>query len=194
MAAPLSPYLLGEWRDVTLAGSWRHVLADAPHNAEIGLGSGSLLPNIYTAIAGYISEVPDLGEIWPGYFAQLETPAAIMSRGEPHPPATPTRILDGCQQVDIRTPDQPLEFLAVPLVQERTFKHNGSGRTRFASHGQVLGTPIYVAVNATSLPVEPLTTMTDPFSDHPEWRATYWPLGVGSALAPMNLAEHCASR
>jgi hypothetical protein len=112
---------------VVLAGSRRHVLeermAGAGEDAVVGL---SLLPNIYAAIAEHISEAPEFAE---QVRARPASEIGNLSR----------YALDTFAKTSLETPTQPLEFLAVPLVESQIDYEGLAG-----IHG-VLGTPLYVA-------------------------------------------------
>jgi hypothetical protein len=97
---------------VMLAGSRRHVVGESPgENAFVG----SALPHIITAVKDYISDKSAI-EGLPVESAEWVDPLRA-------------------KEVRLNTPRQKMEFLAIPLAEER----------RADTH-LVLGTPLYVAL------------------------------------------------
>lgn len=98
---------------------------DTGEDAVVGY---SLLPNIYAAIAEHISEAPEFAEQVRARKA-IDAGARDLSKYALDTFATRTTL---------DTPTQPMEFLAVPLIESQMEREDFAG-----VHG-VLGTPLYV--------------------------------------------------
>lgn len=109
---------------VTLAGSSRHVIGAPP---EASFFAGSALPHIITAIGDHISDKSALSGLWSE--SARWTRVARVRELRLHPEGAPS---------------QPMEFLAIPLAEDRSSEMH-----------IVLGTPIYVALAAKSGHVRP---------------------------------------
>lgn len=118
---------------LALAGSRSHVLGQdptaAPGNAVFGYSSA---PSIVAAVRAHVSDLegvpryPAWGEDW--------------DRPPERPTPEPVSFhLSQASYIDLDTPPQPMEFLAIPLGEGQLKLRDGSH-----AHG-VLGTPIYVA-------------------------------------------------
>lgn len=113
---------------VVLAGSRRHVLGEQPAAENSDLDAGSHLPYILAYIAEHISGSPELHPKW-----------AALRRGASAGRKPDKYGLQAALEVDLRGPEQHLEFLAIPLAQGDLPRHRG------ATHG-TLATPLYVAI------------------------------------------------
>jgi hypothetical protein len=125
---------------VALAGSRRHVLGervpDTGQNAEAWSG----LPNILAVVGEHISRSPEIAELQRAMRAGpvvSEDSAALFD--------PPEAAWSAFAVTHLNTPPQPLEFLAVPLLEGLMSEEGIHGVEGFAGVHAVLGTPLYVA-------------------------------------------------
>jgi hypothetical protein len=117
---------------VALAGSRSHVVGQhVPENAVFGYSSA---PSIVAAIRAHVSDLEGVPR-YPAWGEDWDNPRNILASQ----PVPVTFHISEASYVDLDTPPQPMEFLAIPLGHGPVKLSDGSN-----AHG-VLGTPIYVA-------------------------------------------------
>jgi hypothetical protein len=119
---------------VALAGSRRHVLGEQAGDSARHAEAFSALPSIIELVGEHISESPEIARDMRDLRRDRERGDDSAARGYP-----PEFALNGFAGIHLVVPPEPLEFLAVRLLESSMSRHGYEGM-----HG-VIGTPLYVA-------------------------------------------------